>query len=258
MSDTVAVVTGAGAGIGRACAVGLAEAGHVVIAADREIERAEGTAEIVIAAGGSAVPTVVDVSHRDQMDCLVHDTARRQGKLKVFVNNAAIFRTHPLIQTRDEVWHETLAVNLTGVFFGCRAAAREMIATEAAGRIVNVTSMHAAVSEPGGSAYTATKAGVEGLTRTLASELAPHQITVNCVRPGATHTKLTEPIYSDDVLAALRQRIPLGEIAEPEWIAAGVIWFASEQARYATGSVLTIDGGYSMDGALPGLAYGEG
>ena len=123
------------------------------------------------------------------------------------------------------------------------------------GRIVSMSSIHAAVSEPQAGPYTAAKGGIEALSRTMATELAPHKILVNCVAPGATYSELTMPMYTESAKQSLFQRIPLKEIAQPEWIAAGVLFLASEEARYITGQVLTIDGGYVMDGSLPGAAY---
>jgi NAD(P)-dependent dehydrogenase (short-subunit alcohol dehydrogenase family) len=130
-----------------------------------------------------------------------------------------------------------------------------MVAQGTGGRIISVSSIHAQLSEPNASAYTAAKGGMEAFSRTLATELAPHRITVNCLAPGATYTDLTLPMYTEPVKRALLERIPLKEIAQPEWIAAGAVFLASDEARYMTGQVLTIDGGYLMDGSLPGAAY---
>lgn len=120
---------------------------------------------------------------------------------------------------------------------------------------MNVSSIHATLSEPNAAAYTAAKGGMEAFSRTLATELAPHRIRVNCLAPGATYTDLTRPMYTDAVTRALLQRIPMREIAEPEWIASGAVFLASDESRYMTGQVLTLDGGYVMDGSLPGASY---
>ena len=254
----VVAVTGAGAGIGRATAALFARAGATVGAID--LDGAQATACAADIAGvherARASAFALDVGEPGAIDATLAELAQRFGRLDVLVNNAGIFRTAPLVDTTDEVWDETIRTNLTGVFYAARAAARLMIADGAGGRIVNVSSQHAAVSEPNGAPYTATKAGVEGLTRTLASELARSGITVNCVRPGATWSRLTEPIYTPEVLAALLPRIPLGEIAQPEWIAQGIAFFASDAGRFCTGTTLALDGGYIMDGSLQGVAYG--
>ena len=132
-----------------------------------------------------------------------------------------------------------------------------MIARGAGGKIVNLSSIHAVLSEPQAGAYTAAKGGVEAFSRTLATELAPHRINVNCIEPGATYTELTIPMYTPAVKEALFKRIPMKEIAQPEWIARGAVFLASDDSRYMTGSVIVIDGGYTMDGSLPGAAYWE-
>lgn len=249
------IITGAGAGIGRACALAAAKRDWRVVAVDVDAERAEATVAAIHKRGGRSTAVCADVSVSGQVDRMIATVVDSFGRIDVLINNAAIFRTSPVVDTTDETWAETLAVNLNGAFYCSRAAARRMIEQGGGGRIVSLTSMHAGVSEPAGGAYTATKAGVEGFSRTLASEVAPHGITVNCVRPGATWTRLTEPIYSPDVIRALEARIPLGKIAQPEWIAEAVLFLASPAARYITGATLTVDGGYSMDGSLPGLVY---
>jgi NAD(P)-dependent dehydrogenase (short-subunit alcohol dehydrogenase family) len=130
-----------------------------------------------------------------------------------------------------------------------------MIKQGKGGKIVNVSSIHAVLSEPQCCAYTAAKGGMEAFSRTLATELASHKINVNCIEPGATYSELTTPMYTDSVKKALFQRVPMQEIAQPEWIARGILFLASDDARYMTGSVLTMDGGYVMDGSLPGAKY---
>ena len=143
----------------------------------------------------------------------------------------------------------------TGTFFLSQAVARIMVDKQTAGRIVNVSSVHAVVSEPNAAPYTATKGGLEAMSRTMASELAPHGITVNCVRPGATRTKMSEPIYTPQIVRSLEAKIPLGLIAPPEWVASAICYLASGEACYTTGACLDVDGGYAMDGSLPGTAY---
>jgi NAD(P)-dependent dehydrogenase (short-subunit alcohol dehydrogenase family) len=254
----VVAVTGAGAGIGAACARLFAGAGATVAVVDLDAGAAGAVCREIGATTGreAAFPFAADVGEPGAMDALLAQVVERHGGLDVLVNNAGIFRTAPVIETTDESWFETVRTNLTGVFFASRAAARIMVERGKGGRIVTISSQHAAVSEPNGAPYTATKAGVEGFSRTLASELAGDGITVNCVRPGATWSKLTEPIYTPDVLSALLPRIPLGEIAQPDWIAQGVAFFASDAGRFATGTTLALDGGYIMDGSLQGVAYG--
>jgi len=171
------------------------------------------------------------------------------------VNNAAIIHQAKIVDLEEADWDRVIRNNLTSCFLCCREAARRMIAQKKGGRIINLSSIHAALSEPQAGAYTATKGGIEAFSRTLATELAPYGITVNCIEPGATFSELTVPMYTDAVKKALFKRIPLREIAQPEWIARGAVFIASEDARYMTGSVLVLDGGYTMDGSLPDAAY---
>ena len=132
-----------------------------------------------------------------------------------------------------------------------------MIAQGDGGTIVNFSSIHAMISEPNASAYTAAKGAIEAFSRTLASEMSRHRIRVNCIEPGATYSELTEPMYTPSVVKALNTRVPMKEIAQPEWIARGVVFLASAESRYMTGETLVMDGGYRMDGSLPGASYWE-
>jgi NAD(P)-dependent dehydrogenase (short-subunit alcohol dehydrogenase family) len=132
-----------------------------------------------------------------------------------------------------------------------------MIEQGRGGVIVNFSSIHAMISEPNCSAYVAAKGAIEAFSRTLASEMAPHKVRVNCIEPGATYSELTLPMYTEPVVKALNMRVPMQEIAQPEWIARGVVFLASNESRYMTGEVIVMDGGYRMDGSLPGAAYWE-
>ena len=132
-----------------------------------------------------------------------------------------------------------------------------MIERGKGGKIINISSIHARISEPSAGAYTAAKGGMEAFSRTLASELAPHKINVNYIEPGATYTELTIPMYTESVKKSLYERVPLKEIAQPEWIASGAVFLASEDSRYMTCQALILDGGYVMDGSLPGARYWE-
>src|SRR5258708_14106161 len=137
-------------------------------------------------------------------------------------------------------WDRVVAVNLTGVFSLSRAVARIMGGRGAPGRIVNVSSVHAVVSEPNAAPYTATKGGLEAMTRTMASELAPYGITVNCVRPGATRTKMSEPIYTPEIVRSLLAKIPLRKIAPPEWVASAICYLASAESCSTTRASLAV------------------
>ena len=187
-----------------------------------------------------------------RLDAYLHE---HLGRVDVLANVAGILHIAPVLEVSRYDWDRVVAVNLTGVFFLSQAVARIMVDQQRAGRIVNVSSVHAVVSEPNAAPYTATKGGLEAMTRTMASELASYGITVNCVRPGATMTRMSEPIYTPQIVRSLMAKIPLGKIAPPEWVASAICYLASDEACYTTGACLDVDGGYAMDGSLPGTAY---
>lgn len=251
----VALVTGAASGIGKAIAVAFAHEGAAVAVVDVDAARAETVAAALVSEGVRALAVRADVSRASDVQEAVRRTVEQLGGLHILVNNAGIILQATVLEMREDDWDRILRVNLKSCFLCSQAAARQMIAQGGGGRIISISSIHAQLSEPNAAAYTAAKGGMEAFSRTLATELAPHRITVNCVAPGATYTDLTRPMYTEPVKRALYQRIPLKEIAQPEWIAAGAVFLASDEARYMTGQVLTIDGGYVMDGSLPGADY---
>jgi NAD(P)-dependent dehydrogenase (short-subunit alcohol dehydrogenase family) len=248
--NKLAVVTGANSGIGRATAVRLLEEGADVVAVDCSHDAPWPT-------GLDARVTAVAADVADPLaPGAVLTALENLGRgYDILVNAAGILRIAPFFEVTETDWDDVLAVNLKGVFFLTQAIGRGMVERGTAGRIVNVSSVHAVVSEPNAAPYTASKGGLEALTRTIATELAPYRITVNCVRPGATWTAMSRPIYTERVLALLAERIPLKEIAPPEWVATAICYLASDESMYTTGACLDVDGGYAMNGALPGIAY---
>jgi NAD(P)-dependent dehydrogenase (short-subunit alcohol dehydrogenase family) len=249
-SEKVAIVTGADSGIGRATAVRLLREGATVVAVDLKHanpwpDHVEGRLRLLD----------MDVADLDAARSLEEHLRGEFQQVDVLANVAGILHIAPFLQVSRADWDRVIAVNLTGVFFLSQAVARIMVDHGTPGRIVNVSSVHAVVSEPNAAPYTATKGGLEAMTRTMASELAPYGITVNCVRPGATRTKMSEPIYTPAIVRSLKAKIPLGKIAPPEWVASAIAYLASEEACYTTGACLDVDGGYAMDGSLPGTAY---
>jgi NAD(P)-dependent dehydrogenase (short-subunit alcohol dehydrogenase family) len=250
-----AVVTGAAAGIGKSIALALADEGADVVIADLQAEKAQKVCQEINEKGRASLAITCDVGDPAQVDAMIAQAFDYMHGLHILVNNAAIISQGPFWEVSDETWNKILRNNLSSVFYCSRAAARKMISQKQGGRIINMSSIHATLSEPNAGPYTAAKGGIEAFSRTMATELALHKITVNCIAPGATYSELTTPMYTDAVKQALFQRVPLQEIAQPEWIAAGVVFIASEDARYMTGQVLTLDGGYVMDGSLPGAKY---
>lgn len=250
-----AVVTGGAAGIGRSIALALANEGADVAIADLQTEKANAVAQEIESKGRRSLVLTCDVGDSTQVDKMMAEAFEGLGGLHILVNNAAIISQDSFWEITDDVWHKIIRNNLSSVFFCSRAAARLMIEQQQGGRIINMSSIHATLSEPNAGPYTAAKGGVEAFSRTMATELAPYKILVNCIAPGATYSELTTPMYTESVKKALFMRVPLKEIAQPEWIAAGVVFVASDDARYMTGQVLTLDGGYVMDGSLPGAEY---
>jgi len=255
LSKKVAIVTGGGSGIGKATSLLLAQEGAAVAVADVYRERAEKVAAEIQKQGGPAIGIEADVSAAPGVDTMIAEVINKWGNIDVLINNAGIILQAAAVDMTEPQWDKILTNNLKSCFLCSRAAAQQMIRQGHGGRIVNISSIHAVLSEPSAAAYTAAKGGMEAFSRTLATELAPHKITVNCIRPGATYTELTVPMYTESVKEALFMRIPLKEIAEAAWIADGIVFLASKRARYITGQTLTIDGGYIMDGSLPGAAY---
>jgi NAD(P)-dependent dehydrogenase (short-subunit alcohol dehydrogenase family) len=255
LSNKVAIVTGGGSGIGKATSLLLAQEGAAVAVVDLYRDRAEKVAAEIEKQGGPALAIEADVAAAARVDAMIADVFNKWGKVDILVNNAGIILQAPAVEMTESQWDKILTNNLKSCFLCSRAAAQQMIRQGKGGRIVNISSIHAVLSEPSAAAYTAAKGGMEAFSRTLATELAPHKITVNCIRPGATYTELTVPMYTESVKKSLYMRIPLQEIAEAAWIADGVVFLASARARYITGQTLTIDGGYIMDGSLPGAAY---
>ncbi len=180
---------------------------------------------------------------------LAHAAVERWGGIDIWINNAARLMVKPMLETTDDDWHGLLAANLHGYFYGCRAAARPM-SEQRSGRIVNVTSVVSRQAPGGLSAYAAAKGAITALTRTLAVELGPAQVTVNCLAPGATDTPLNLRAYTPEVRRTYEQRIALGRIALPDEIADAAVFLASDASRYITGQEIVVDGGLIVNGTV--------
>ncbi len=251
LQDKVAIVTGGGSGIGQATCLRFAAEGARVVVADINFAAASAVADAARAAGGQAIPMEVNVADRASVERLVERALAEYGRLDILINNAGINRDALFVRMKDgeirkmsdEQWDAVIAVNLKGTFLCSQAAAVPMI-RQNYGRIVNTSSI-GALGNIGQANYAASKAGVIGLTYTLALELARYNITVNCVAPGATRTPMTAGI-PDNLREALIQKIPLRRMAEPEEIANLHLFLASDEAAYITGQVIFCDGGISV------------
>jgi NAD(P)-dependent dehydrogenase (short-subunit alcohol dehydrogenase family) len=246
-----AVVTGGASGIGAAIAVAFAEEGADVALFDLDDTEANRVVERLRRTGRKAHFISCDVGDSAQVRSAFTQVDALFGKVDILVNNAGIIRLSPILETSEAEWDLILRTNLKSVFLCSQEAARRMVTAGNGGRVICISSIHAVLSEPNAAHYTASKGGMEAFARTLASELAPHRITVNYIRPGAVHTALNRKMYTPAVMRATLSRMALKEIAVPEWIAPGAVFLASDDARFMTGQHLTLDGGYSMDGSLP-------
>lgn len=244
---SVAVVTGAGRGMGRAVALRLGREGARVVVAELHPDHGAEVAEEIRAAGGTAIPVTADVSRLDDVARLFGEAVRAYGTVDILVNNAGIGVAKPILDYTEAEWDRQMGVNVKGVFFCSQAAARLMIPRRH-GKIVNFASTSAFVSSSHPEvAYDTSKGAVRQMTISMAAELAPHGINVNAVAPGTTLTEMTRSSLStEEGLAWQLARIPLGRVGQPEDIAAVVLFLCSPEASYITGHTLVADGGWLL------------
>ena len=244
LSGRTALVTGAAQGLGRCIAQSLAAAGAKVACIDINAESLAETVAGIRAAGGTAEPLSCDVTQSDRVGEVVDQVIEMWGKLDILVNNAGVTRDNVLVRMKDEQWDLVININLRGTFLFTRAAARPMMKARG-GRIINIASVSGLMGNPGQVNYSASKAGVIGLTRTVACELASRNITVNAVAPGFIATDMTAKL-GEELLQEVRKQIPLGRLGEPQDVADAVLFLASDAASFITGHILTIDGGLTV------------
>ena len=244
LSGRVAVVTGASQGIGRACALVLAEAGADVALASRNVEKLEAVAKELEAAGRKAMVLNVDVSKAESVKAGISKTLETWKKIDILVNNAGVVRDNLFLRMKIEDWDAVLRTNLDGAYHCIKEVLPGMV-RQRYGRIINITSVVAQVGNPGQANYIASKAGLIGLTKAVASEVARRNITVNAVAPGFMATPMTEKLPGE-VCEKLLTIIPAGRMGTDRDVAYGVRFLASEEAGYITGHVLNINGGMYM------------
>lgn len=245
LENKVALITGAGRGIGRAIAVALAKEGaQVIINYNGSEKKASEVKQLIEEQGGKAVTCQCDVSDFTVCEKMIKDVVAEFGHLDILVNNAGITRDGLIMKMKEEDFDAVLNINLKGTFNTIRHSARQML-KQRSGKIINISSVSGILGNPGQANYAASKAGVIGLTKTMARELGSRGITVNAIAPGFVDTEMTE-VLGDSVKEAACRQIILGRFGKPEDIANTAVFLASEKADYITGQVISVDGGMNV------------
>ena len=247
LEGKVAIITGAASGIGRATALLFSEEGAKVVVCDVDAERGVKVRDEIVERGGDAIFVRADVTKAEDVRRLVKETVKKYGRIDVLVNNAGIASIGTVLDVPEEEWDRVLAVNLKGPFLCSKYVVPEMIKA-GGGVIVNVASVLGLVGSRGEAAYCASKGGLVALTRAMALDFAEHNIRVNCVCPGSVETPMREHVLAKKAKKESRStgeaEIPLGRVARPEEIARAILFLASDDSSYATGSILVVDGGW--------------
>ena len=251
ITDRVALVTGGSRGIGRAISRRLAEEGARVAIADILEDEARQTATEIVAAGGQALAVTTDVTRLDQVRACVQHVTDTWGPIDILVNNAGWDRIEPFVESSPETWDKVIAINLRGPINLCHTVAPQMMERKQ-GKIISISSDAGRVGSTGEAVYSACKAGIIGFSKTLARELARSQVNVNVVCPGPTDTALLQQVTAGErgarVIEAMTRAVPFRRLGQPEEIANAVAFFASPDADFVTGQVLSVSGGLTMAG----------
>ena len=244
LTDKVAIVTGASRGIGEAIAKKISSCGAKIILIARNSDQLVAVKETIISKGGIAESMAGDVSNLNSISEIVTNTIDKWGRIDILVNNAGIARDNIIMRMKEDDWDSVMNINLKGCFNGIKSVARPMIKNKA-GRIINITSVIGQIGNAGQSNYAASKAGIMGLTKSMAKELGSRNITVNAVAPGYITTDMTNEL-NDEVKEQLKSSIPLGRLGTPDDVANLVCFLASDEAGYITGQTFNVDGGMVM------------
>ena len=244
LTNKVAIITGASQGIGRGMAETFAKAGAHVACVSRNKDNLKSVADSLIKNGGVASFYTCDVSSLDAFQNTIKEIEENHGSVDILVNNAGVCKDKLIMRMSEDEWNKVININLNGAFNGIKAVSQIMI-KQRAGRIINISSIVGLIGNPGQANYAASKAGLIGLSKSAAKELAPRGITVNAIAPGYIATDMTDQI-TDQAKESLITKIPLGRIGSPSDIAASALFLASDEAGYITGQTLTVDGGMVM------------
>jgi len=244
LTDKVAIVTGASRGIGEAIAKQFSSYGAKIILIARNSDQLVAVKETINSNGGIAESMAGDVSNLNSISEIVTNTIDKWGRIDILVNNAGIARDNIIMRMKEDEWDSVMNINLKGCFNGIKSVARPMIKNKA-GRIINITSVIGQIGNAGQSNYAASKAGIMGLTKSMAKELGSRNITVNAVAPGYITTDMTNEL-NDEVKEQMKSSIPLGRLGTPDDVANLVCFLASDEAGYITGQTFNVDGGMVM------------
>ena len=249
LKDKVAIVTGAGRGIGSEIAKRLSREGAAIVVADIDTEGAEKTAQEINETGGKAIGRSVDIRECEQIDQTISEGIRKFGNLDILINNAGVGHNKAFLETTISEWQNIINVNLTGTFLFCQAAARKMVET-GSGKIINIASISGERGGHGRAAYGASKAGIILLTKVMAAELTHLGINVNAISPGPVDTAMSRQYHDDATREAYYRLIPAKRYGREKEIADAVVFLASEESSWIAGHTLNVDGGFGASGLM--------